>query len=221
LDTVADMGGLQGFGRVSLDPPDDPPFHEEWEKRAFAMALLSMRISGTNLDTFRHGLNRQHPIDYLAYGYYGRWLKMTENLLVGSSIIAPGAVDARARKLRGEDVEEPPVPEPDKPDYQPTAAGSIRQIDDPPKFAVGDRVRARDIHPTGHTRLARYVRGRAGVVRLVLPAQVLPDTNAHFLGENPQHVYNVEFGSTELWGEDAEKFTLRFDLYESYLEAAP
>ena len=220
MDTIADIGGMQGLGHVKLDPPDDPPFHEEWERRAFAMALLSMRISGTNLDAFRHGLNRQHPIDYLAFGYYGRWLKMAENLMVDSSIIAPGAVDARARKLRGEDVEEPPAPEPNKPDYQPTAAGSIRQIDDPPKFAVGDRVRALDSHPVGHTRLPRYVRGRRGVVRIVQPAQVLPDTNAHFLGENAQHVYNVAFESSELWGPEAEPFTLGIDLYESYLEAA-
>jgi nitrile hydratase subunit beta len=221
VDTVADMGGEQSYGSVQLDPPDDPPFHEPWESRAWAMGVLSMRMSGTNLDAFRHALNRQHPIDYLAYGYFGRWLKGAENLLVDSSIIAPGAIDARARKLRGEDVEEPPVPEPHKPDYKPTAAGSLRQVDDPPRFAVGDRVRARDLHPAGHTRLVRYARGRTGVVRLVQPAHLLPDTNAHFLGENPQHVYNVAFESTELWGPDAEPFTLGLDLYESYLEAAP
>jgi nitrile hydratase beta subunit len=221
VDTVADMGGLQGFGSVELDPPDDAPFHEEWERRAFAMALLSMRISGTNLDSFRNALNRQHPIDYLAHGYYGRWLKGAENLLTDSAIIAPGAIDARARKLRGEDVEEPPAPEPNRPDYKPTAGGSLRPVDDPPKFAVGDRVRAADRHPPEHTRLARYVRGRMGVVRMIQPAQVLPDTNAHFVSESPQHVYNVAFESTELWGHDAEPFTLGIDLYESYLEAAP
>lgn len=220
MDTVADMGGMQGFGRVKLDPPNDPPFHEEWERRAFALALLSMRVSGTNLDAFRHALNRQHPIDYLGHGYYGRWLKGAENLLTDSAIIAPGAVEARARKLRGEDVEEPPAPEPAKPDYTPTAAGSLRTVEAPPKFSPGDRVRAADIHPSGHTRLPRYVRGRTGVVQRVRPAQVLPDTNAHFQGENAQHVYSVAFESTELWGPEAERFTLSIDLYESYLEAA-
>jgi nitrile hydratase subunit beta len=219
VDTIADMGGMQGMGQVELTPPDDPPFHEEWERRAFAMALLAMRTSGTNLDTFRYALECQHPLDYLLDGYYGRWLKCAENLLEGSAIIAPGAVEARARKLAGEeDVEEPPTPEPNKPDYKPTAAGSVRQIDTPPKFAVGDRVRAKLMHPPGHTRLARYVRGRTGVVQLIQPAQVLPDTNAHFVAENAQHVYNVSFDSHELWGPDAESFELRFDLYEDYLE---
>ena len=220
MDTIADMGGMQAFGKVELSDPFDPPFHEEWERRAFAMALLSMRVSGTNLDTFRWALERQHPLDYLEDGYYGRWLNCAINMLTDSAIIAPGAVEARARKMRGEDVEEPPVPEPNKPDYKPTAGGSIRQVDDPPKFAVGDRVRAKDIHPLGHTRLARYTRGRTGVVRMVLPAQVLPDTHAHFIAENAQHVYNVAFDSHELWGPEAETFELHIDLYEDYLEPA-
>ena len=41
-------------------------------------------------------------------------------MLVDSAILAPGAVDARTRRLRCEDVEEPAVPEPAKPDYAPT-----------------------------------------------------------------------------------------------------
>ena len=218
MDTIADMGGMQAYGTVKLNDPFDPPFDEEWQRRAFAMALLSMRVSGTNLDTFRWALERQHPLDYLLDGYYGRWLNCAINMLTDSAIIAPGAVEARVRKMLGEDVEEPPVPEPQKPDYKPTAAGSIRQIEDPPKFKVGDRVRAKLEHPPTHTRLARYVRGRSGTVRALHPAQVLPDTNAHFKGENAQHVYNVVFDSRELWGPDAEEFTVNFDLYESYLE---
>lgn len=219
MDTIADMGGMQGFGQVELTAPDDPPFHEDWERKAFAMALLSMRVSGTNLDAFRHALNRQHPLDYLLDGYYGRWLKCAENLLTDSSIIAPGAVEARARKLAGDEgVEEPPAPEPHKPDYAPTGPGSLRKVDAPPKFSVGDRVRARDIHPLGHTRLARYVRGRVGTVAIIQPAQLLPDTHAHFQGENAQHVYNVSFDSHELWGPEAETFDLHIDLYEDYLE---
>ncbi|HVL04345.1 MAG TPA: SH3-like domain-containing protein, partial [Acidimicrobiales bacterium] len=171
--------------------------------------------------TFRYALECQHPLDYLLDGYYGRWLKCAENMLEESAIIAPGAVEARARKLAGEEgVEEPPAPEPRKPDYKPTAAGSIRQIDTPPKYAVGDRVRAKLMHPPRHTRLARYVRGRTGVVTMIQPAQVLPDTNAHFVAENAQHVYNVSFDSHELWGPDAESFELRFDLYEDYMEPA-
>jgi nitrile hydratase len=52
------------------------------------------------------------------------------------------------------------------------------------------------------------------------PAQVLPDTHAHFIAENPQHVYAVAFDASELWGPDAEPFVLTIDLYENYLERA-
>lgn len=218
MDGIADMGGMQGWGPVAAPKPE-PVFSEPWEGRAFALGLLSMRTSGTNLDSFRHALDRQGVLNYIADGYYGRWCHAAETLLVDSSILDPGAVEARARNLRGENVPEPAWPEPNKPDYAPTAGGSLRQVDVEPAFAVGDRVRARDIHPARHTRLTRYVRGRTGVVELIQPSAVLPDTHATFEGENAQHVYSVKFDSHELWGPDAETFTLNIDLWESYLEA--
>jgi nitrile hydratase subunit beta len=225
VDSIADMGGMQGLGSVHYDPGEaasEPPFQEPWEGRAFALTLLAInRISGQNLDAMRHALDRLHPIDYLVDGYYGRWLNCSEVMLIDSGIIAPGAIDARARRLRGEDVEEPPTPEPNKPDYSAAGPGSLRQIDEEPRFKVGQTVRAKDIRPTGHTRLPRYIRGRTGVVERLEPPALLPDTHAHFLGENPQHVYNVAFDSRELWGPDAEPFTLNIDCYESYLEEAP
>jgi nitrile hydratase len=219
MDGIHDMGGMQDWGSVKTPEPNEPVFHEEWEKKAFALALLSMRVSGTNLDAFRHAMDRLHPLDYLGDGYYGRWLRGAENLLTDSGIIAPGAVDARTRNRMGDSVPEPEAPEPHKPDYAPTGPGSLRQVDSKPAFAVGDRVRAADVHPQGHTRLPRFVRGRSGTVRKVQPAHLLPDTHAHFQGENPQHVYSVEFASRELWGEGAEEFVTNVDLYESYLEA--
>ncbi len=220
MDSIADMGGTLNWGPASA-PTEEPPFAEPWEGRAFALTLLTMgRVSGRNMQAFRHALERLHGVDYLVDGYYGRWLNAAELMLTDSKILAPGAVDARARAMRGENVAEPPVPEPEKPDYKPTAAGSLREVDDPPKFAVGDHVRTKDLHPTRHTRLARYLRRRRGVVQAVRPAEVLPDTHAHFLGENPQHVYSVAFDSHELWGPDAESFQLSADLFESYLEPA-
>jgi nitrile hydratase len=74
--------------------------------------------------------------------------------------------------------------------------------------------------PAGHTRLPGYVRGHTGVVELIQPAAVLPDTNAHFQGENAQYVYSVRFDSRELWGADAEPFVATVELFESYLETS-
>lgn len=222
MDGIADMGGSWGWGRASVPTDDEPVFAEPWEGRAFALTLLTMgRVSGRNLDAFRNALERLSPDDYLEDGYYGRWLNAAELMLTDSAILTPGAVNARVRANRGEDVDEPAAPEQDaKPDYQPTVAGSLRTVADPPRFAVGDRVRAKDISPEGHTRLVGYLRGRRGVVQRIQPAALLPDTNAHFEGENPQHVYSVGFESTEVWGSDAEPFQLSADLFESYLEAA-
>jgi nitrile hydratase len=218
MDGIADMGGTPGWGPVRPPRRDEPVFAEPWQGRAFALTLLSIRVSGQNVDAFRHALERLDRNAYLDDGYYGRWLNASEVMLTDSAILAPGAIDARARNLRGEHTEEPAIPEPDKPDYAPTAEGSLRTIDTEPRFNVGDPVRARNISPAGHTRLPRYVRGHAGVIEMLQPAAVLPDTHAHFQGENPQHVYSVRFDSRELWGADAEPFTLTIEMFDSYLE---
>jgi nitrile hydratase subunit beta len=217
---VHDLGGTQGWGKAPVPRPDEPVFEHPWEARAFGIAMLSMRMSGTNLDAFRHSMSRLDRTDYFDDGYYGRWLHGAENLLYDSSIITPGTIEARAANRAGDHVEEPPAPSPSKPDYAPTAAGSLRKVDTAPRFAAGQRVRARRFDPPGHTRLPRYVMGHSGTVVTVEPAQVLPDSHAHFQGEKPQHVYTVRFDSRELFGADAERFSMNVDLYEDYLEAA-
>jgi nitrile hydratase len=221
MDGTVDLGGTAGWGPVPAPDPTEPAFGQPWEGRAFALTVLTMgRISGRNVDAFRHALARLDRAAYFDDGYYGRWLAAAELMLTDSAILAPGAVDARARALAGEDAVEPAVPEPCKPDYAATGPGSLRTVEHAPAFAPDDAVRAKDLDPPGHTRLPRYVRGHIGVVELVQPAQVFPDTHAHFEGENPEHVYSVRFTSQELWGADAEEFTLTIDLYESYLEPA-
>src|SRR5215469_1219102 len=218
MDSLADMGGTQGWGPTHPPRGGEPVFEEPWQGRAFALSLLSVWVSGQNIDAFRHAQERLDRAAYLGDGYFGRWLNASELMLTDSAILAPGAIDARARNLRGEDAPEPPIPEPARPDYVPTAKGSLRTVDSAPAFAVGERVRAKDLSPPGATRLPGYVRGHTGVVELIQPAAVLPDTNAHFQGENPQYVYSVRFSSRELWGADAEPFAVTVDLFESYLE---
>lgn len=219
MDGIHDMGGTHGWGTVSIEP-DEPVFESAWEGRAFALGAMSAGLAGANLDAFRHALERLHPLDYLTDGYYGRWLACAELLLVDSGVVAPGAVDARARRMSGEDVPEPGEVALNKPQYERGGAGSLRTVDVPPVHSVGQRVLARDLHRAGHHRMPAYVRRRVGVVTAIRPAAVLPDATAHFTGEEPQHVYTVSFSSSELWGPDAEPATLNIDLFESYLEAA-
>jgi nitrile hydratase len=214
------MGGKrERFGPLAAIEEAEPVFDAPWEAKTFALALLANRVAGANLHAFRHAIERVPEQEYLS-GYYRRWLASAEILLLDSGILAPGAVDARARTLLGEPTDEPAVPEPHKPAMPSGGAGNLRAVDAAPAFAVGDLVRARATGSAGHTRLPAYARGRTGRVAALLPGQVLPDTAAHFVAENPQHVYRVEFDAAQLWGPGSEPFTLTVDLYESYLESA-
>jgi nitrile hydratase subunit beta len=220
MTAIADIGGKDGWGPVHPPDPEEKVFDEAWEGRAFALTLLAMgRVSGQNLDAFRYALGRLDHTAYFEEGYYGRWLNAAELMLVESGIIAPDAVDARARNLAGEQVEEPPAPEPNKPDYAATGPGSLREIEEAPRFAVGDTVRAGAVRG-GATKLPEYIAGKTGVVESIQPGHLLPDTHAVFEGENAQHVYTVRFDSRELHGADAEPFVLTIELFDSYLEPA-
>ncbi len=88
-----------------------------------------------------------------------------------------------------------------------------------PRFRPGDRVTVRNINPATHTRLPRYVRGKAGVVEADRGVFCFNDTNAHGEGHKPQHVYGVRFTARDLWGEQASAHdTLFLDMFEDYIE---
>ncbi len=207
-----DMGGMHGFGPVEVEQ-DEPVFHARWEARVRALVSLTLPSRG-NIDAFRHAIERIAPDHYLSVGYYGRWLRGLETTLVEAGVLAPGAVDAT---LRGEPVPGAgaPVPETHEP------RSSLREIDTPPRFAVGDEVRTRNLQPAGHTRLPAYARGLRGRVARVHPSCVFPDTHAHGLGEDPQYVYAVRFEGRDLWGGDTDpRVAVHVDLFERYLEPA-
>jgi nitrile hydratase subunit beta len=213
MNGIHDLGGMHGFGRVDVEP-DEPVFHARWEGRVFGMVYQVVGLGWVNLDAFRHGIERTPPVEYLTTGYYGRWLASLSRVLVERGVLAAGEIEAR---VEGRSVPPPSLPAP--PD---TMAGPFeRPLDRAPRFRVGDAVRARVVSPVGHTRLPRYVAGRCGVVTLLHAPCVFPDTNADERGEQPQHLYNVRFAATELWGESAEPATaLHIDLFEPYLEPA-
>ncbi|HKZ07234.1 MAG TPA: SH3-like domain-containing protein, partial [Methylomirabilota bacterium] len=99
------------------------------------------------------------------------------------------------------------------------APASERPATRPPRFAVGDAVITRNIHPPGHTRLPRYARGKHGVIHRQHGTHVFPDSNAHGGGEQPQPLYSVRFDARELWGLSAEPNQhVYIDLWEPYLE---
>ncbi len=213
MNGIHDMGGMDGFGAVVVEE-NEPVFHERWEARVFGMRLLALVSRPANIDAGRHAIERIDPVDYLGLGYYGRWLRALEMQLVELGFLAQDELDARLAGRRVESGPPPPTPsEPGNPSAQ-------REIESAPAFATGQRVRTRNLQPRGHTRLPAYARARRGVVAIVQPAFVLPDTHAHGVGEQPEYVYSVRFEGRELWGERAEPATcVHLDLFESYLEA--
>ena len=214
MNGVHDMGGMDGFGPV-VHEQNEPVFHAEWERRAYALVSVAMRAAKVNVDEFRHAIERIPPARYLASSYYERWLAAVETLLVEHGVATreeliakqDAAIDpaliANAVATRG-----PPRVK-DKPGSKPPRA----------RFAKGARVRARNLNPSGHTRIPRYVRGKAGVIARDWGVFAFPDTNAHRAGAKPQHCYSVAFDARELWGKPASsRERLYIDLWEDYLE---
>jgi len=208
VNGIHDMGGMDGFGPVEVEA-NEPVFHQRWEARVFGINLL---FTG-NVDAGRHAIERIPPAEYLGLPYYGRWLRALEARLAELGVLGQGELDAR---IAGR-----PYPPSTPPGPLPAASPDARrEVERAPAFRVGQRVRARNWQPRGHTRLPAYARGRCGVVAIVHPAFVLPDTNAHGRGEHPEHVYAVRFEGAELWGSTAEPDSCVYlDCFESYLEA--
>jgi nitrile hydratase subunit beta len=99
--------------------------------------------------------------------------------------------------------------------------GASERLDDPAiaRFSVGQRVKARNLNPEGHTRVTQYAKGKIGTVEIDLGVFILPDTMAHGNGPCPQHVYSVSFTAQELWGAVANvNSTVRLDLWDDHLE---
>ncbi len=221
MDGVHDLGGMHGFGPVVREP-DEPPFHARWEASVVAM-MRATRGEVYTIDEFRHAIERMDPAHYLGSSYYEHWLDGIARLMTEKGVVDPAELDARTATLRGGPPENPSprASTSTRPDDGPLSETSFREPTARPRFAVGAAVVTRNMHPTGHTRLPRYARGKRGVVTALRGFHVLPDANAHGQGEQPQHVYSVRFDARDLWGEDAEPNQhVYLDLWESYLATA-
>jgi nitrile hydratase beta subunit len=219
MDGAQDMGGVEGFGSVQPEP-DEPVFHAEWERRAFALTLAMGMPGGWNIDMSRFARENRPHQDYLGKSYYQIWLAGLERLMLERDLVSPDEIEAgRVRR-------------PPKPVAQTLTAEGVtamlhrggpteRDASRPALFAVGARIRAKTINPPGHTRLPRYVRGHVGVIERIHGCHVFPDSNASGAGEDPQWLYTVSFGGRELWGDGADpSVQISVDAWEPYLEPA-
>jgi nitrile hydratase len=213
------MGGMHGMGPV-VKERNEPVFHDEWEGRIFAMNLAMGAWRKWNIDASRHAREMIPPAEYLRMTYYERWVSGLVELIVKSGLATRDEIES-ATPAAGS-AKAVPAANPNQALARiATGLPAKRNVDVPARFKVGQRVRTHNMHPVGHTRLPRYARGRSGTINRDHGVFVFPDTNAHFLGERPQHVYSVCFAGRELWGAQArEKDSVYVDLWDDYLEPA-
>ena len=222
MNGVHDMGGMQGFGRV-MPEANEPLFHAPWESRAMAVTVAMGASGQWNIDLARSARESLPPAIYLSSSYYEIWIRALEQLTLERGMVT-------ASELSSGQMQDPPRPvarvlKLDTVDAA-LAAGSptLRETGSPARFAIGQIVRARNIHPQGHTRLPRYVRGHTGKVVMVHGAHVYPDSHVERavppFNTNAEWLYTVVFDGPELWGDDADpQVQVSVDAWEPYLEA--
>jgi nitrile hydratase beta subunit len=223
MNGIHDLGGMVGFGAVDVD--DDAQFHEDWERLVFVLNVIVQIEGVNNIDEMRHAIERMNPTEYLAATYFERWLDALETLVVEKDVISGEELAARREAIAATEKPEALVPE----RYDEEIADRVREIFETaaaydrspqePRFAEGESVRVRNIHPMGHTRCPRYTRRATGDIAECHGTFVFPDANAHG-EERAEPLYSVAFPAAELWGPDAENpaDTVHIDLWEPYLE---
>src|SRR5262249_45648914 len=156
-----------------------------------------------------HAVERMPPAHYLSATYYEKWLEGITRLFTEKGVVTEAELEARRAFFDARPDAAPTAPLGGSlPERVPSTMGwppdPTRDAAVKPRFAPGDPVITRNIHPRGHTRMPRYARGKRGVVHLVHGVHIFPDSHAHGLGEQAQPLYSVRFEARELWGQDAE-----------------
>jgi nitrile hydratase subunit beta len=218
MDGIHDMGGMHGFGKVEPEQ-DEPVFDAAWEGRCLALNRAMGAIGAWTIDEGRSGIEQLPPDVYLASSYYGKWALRLENMVVARGLASADEL-AAGRALHDGKPLERKLTAADVP--RTLTRGSFgRTAPAPARFTVGDRVRAKNMHPTTHTRLPRYARGHVGVVEATRGCHVFPDSTAVGGGENPQWLYTVVFEARELFGEAADPtLQVSIEAFEPYLASA-
>lgn len=98
MRSIADMGGMQGFGPVDR-ADDDTSFKAEWEAKTFAVNLLSLAAGCFNIDESRYSMEKMPPVDYLTTSYFEHWLYSLEDLLISKGAFTQEEYRARIVEL--------------------------------------------------------------------------------------------------------------------------
>jgi nitrile hydratase beta subunit len=215
MNSVHDMGGMHGMGPIEYDE-NEPVFHEPWEGRAWALVRTMGRWGRPRTRNFRYELELIPAADYLRMSYYERFISLMIDRLLRANLVTRTELESGRPDPGSVNPTSPPPPAP---------RGGVPRIEVrvKPRFKVGQHVRARNIHPLGHTRLPRYARGRRGTITRDHGPFAFQDTdvNGDPLTQTPQHVYTVQFNAQELWGGQARsRDSVSLDLWDDHLERA-
>lgn len=219
MNGVHDMGGMQNFGAIPREE-NEPVFHAPWEGRIWALRQALKPWRKWNADASRYASSMIPPAEYLRMSYYERQAAALTELLVASGLATRAEIES-GQPAPGSPMAIPRLTAAQVPQVIAAGHPARRDVNVPARFHDGQQVQARNMNPAGHTRLPRYARGKLGTIERDHGVFVFPDTNAHFLGENPQHVYAVRFAARELWGAQAgagPRDAVYIDLWDEYLE---
>ena len=218
MNGVHDMGGMQDMGPIQYEK-NEPVFHAPWEGRVYALNRAMGAWRKWNIDAWRYDIETLPPADYLRMSYYEKWFAALERRVVKYGFVTREELE-NGKAAPGSAKDTPVL----TPEMARNFNRGIPPGKDPavaPLFQIGQRVRARNINPVGHTRLPRYARGKTGQIVRDHGVYAFPDTNSQYLGEKRQHVYSVRFAARELWGESVSpRDSIYIDMWDDYLERA-
>ena len=243
------LGGLENLGPIDFQKR---VFVAPWEERIFGIHVAMMGLSNhlgdalpkypikdvpTKFKSFwtwghlRTGAEGMNPFDYFKFRYYEKWLGGISGFFVQEGYITQEELDARtAEYLADGNVADAPLPAGGSPAIDEQVIKYLLEGDSPkreapagPKFALGAKVRIKDVPPESHTRLPGHLRGKTGVI-----TEVYAGAYAYFFSTGPDGIgspmpcYAVAFEPAEIWGKalSDEKSTIYADLFETYLETA-
>jgi len=101
MNGIHDLGGMHGMGPIRPEP-NEPVFHEDWERRVFGLMVATFGGGQYNVDEFRHAIERMDPAHYLESSYYEHWLSAVETLLVEKGVLSADELAARKAELARE-----------------------------------------------------------------------------------------------------------------------
>ena len=223
VNGIHDVGGTDCLGPVIVQE-NEPVFRAEWEKMAFATFASYFRAGLFGVDEFRLGIEKMHPADYLLSNYYEHWLATAEYYAIKAGVLDPEELEARTQQY----LENPDTPLPQRSDPGLLAfmdeavhggAPPRRESDKVAAFKVGDLVTVITSSPLGHTRRARYVRGKTGRITNLRGTFIYPDSADNGHGDAPEHLYTMVFTAAELWGDEAAEPNqlVYYDVWEPYI----